>query len=73
MKIKIIPRWEKYMAQEGCEQILYDVYHGFNFLGFFTKWKLDKSGLDGKEMEKYLQPYLFGYSPNIVSKIIIKV
>ena len=71
MKIKIIPRWEKY--SEGRERIVYDVYHGFTFLFFFTKWMIDKKGLDGDEMEKYLQPYLFGYSPTVVSKIEIKL
>lgn len=71
MKIKIIPRWEKY--REGCERVVYNVYHGFTFLGIFTKWMLDKEGIDGQELEKYLQPYLFGYHPSVVSKIEIAI
>lgn len=73
MKIKIIPRWEKYTTPIECKRKLYDVYHGFTYLGFFTKWKLDKSGLDMEELERYLYPFVFGCSPILVSKIIIKV
>lgn len=73
MKIRIIPRWEQCMSPEGYETKLYDVYHGFTYFCFFTKWKLDKAGLDKKEMEDYLQQFLFGYSPLIVSKISIEL
>jgi len=40
---------------------------------FFTKWKLDKAGLDEQEMKEYLQPFMFGHSPLLVSKITINL
>ena len=73
MKIKVIPRWEQNMASEGCEEKLYDVYHGFTYFFFFTKWELDRSGLDEKEMKDYLQPFLFGYSPMVIPEIKIEI
>ncbi len=73
MKIKIVPRWEQHLAEEGRETKLYDVYHGFSRLFFPTEWKLAESGLSEKEMKEYLQPYLFGHSPLVVSKIEINL
>lgn len=73
MKIKIIPRWEQHLSPEGCETTIYDVYHGFTYLLFFTKWKLDKAGLDRIELNTYLEPLIFGYSPMVVSKIKIEL
>lgn len=65
MKIKIIPRWET--------KVLYNVYHGFTSYVFFTKWMLAKEGLNMEELEDYLRPFMFGLSPNGVSKIEITV
>lgn len=73
MKIKIIPRWEHHLAEEGCETKLYDVYHGFTYLFFFTKWKLDKAGLDKIELNWYLERLVFDYSPMVVPKISIEI
>lgn len=73
MKIKIIPRWEHHLAEEGCETKLYDVYHGFTYLFFFTKWKLDKAGLDRIELNQYLEPLVFDYSPMVVHQIKIEL
>lgn len=73
MKIKVIPRWEHYMTPEGCENKIYDVYHGFTYLFFFTKWKLDKAGLDRIELNQYLEPLVFDYSPMVVPQIKIEL
>ena len=73
MKIKIVPRWEHHLTEEGRETKLYDVYHGFTRFLFFTEWMLDQAGLDEKEMKDYLQPFIFGHSPLIVSKIEINL
>ena len=72
MKIKIIPRWEQHLAPEGCETKLYDVYHGFTWLFFFTKWKLDRAGLDKIELKLYLERLVFDYSPMVVPEIKIE-
>lgn len=73
MKIKVIPRWEHYMAPEGCETKLYDVYHGFTWFFFFTKWKLDRAGLSRIELNCYIEPLMFGHSPLVVSEIKIEL
>ena len=56
MKIKVIRRFERFLAPEGCEEEVYDIYHGFTGLPmtwpFHTKWVIDKAGVSREEALK---------------------
>jgi hypothetical protein len=72
MKIKVIRRFERFLAPEGCEEEVYDIYYGFTGLPttfpFCTKWKIDKAGLLKEELLEWFKKNACGYR-----KIIIKL
>lgn len=72
MKIKIQARKEMYLAPEGCEETIYDIYYGFTGIPttfpFCTKWKISNAGLTKKELVEWFEKNACGYS-----KIIIKL
>ena len=72
MKIKIVSRIEMYLAPEGCEETIYDVYYGFTGLPttwpFCTKWKIDKAGLTKDELLEWFKTNCLGYR-NITIKL----
>lgn len=72
MKIKVIRRFERFLAPEGCEEEVYDIYHGFTGLPmtwpFHTKWVIDKAGLSRKEALDYLGRFLLDMSAKVIIK-----
>ena len=72
MKIKVIRRFERFLAPEGCEEEVYDIYHGFTGLPttwpFHTKWIIDKAGLSRKEALDYLGRLLLDMSAKVIIK-----
>lgn len=71
MKIKVVRRFERYLAPEGMEEAVYDIYHGFTGLPFAlpfrTVWKIDKAGMSKDEATLYLREYVL----NLTDKSII--
>lgn len=72
MKIKVIRRFARFLAPEGCEEEVYDIYHGFTGLPitwpFHTKWVIDKAGLSRKEALDYLCILLLDMSAKVIIK-----
>lgn len=66
MKIKVIRRFERFLVPEGCEEEVYDIYHGF--VGLPTKWVIDKAGLSRKEALDYLCILLLDMSAKVIIK-----
>ncbi len=72
MKIKVIRRFELFLAPEGCEEEVYDIYRGFKGLPmtwpFHTKWVIDKAGLSREEALDYLGRFLLDMSAEVIIK-----
>jgi hypothetical protein len=72
MKIKVIRRFERFLAPEGCEEEVYDIYHGFTgpptTWPFHTKWIIDEAGLSRKEALDYLGRLLLDLSAKVIIK-----
>lgn len=70
MKIKVIRRFERFLAPEGCEKEVYDIYHGFTGLPitypFHTKWVIDRAGLSREEALDYLGGFLLDMSAEVI-------
>lgn len=73
MKIKIVRRFELYLAPEGCEDEVYDIYHGFtglpHTLPFCTKWDIAQAGLSREETLNYVSKYILDMNPNVIIKL----
>ena len=73
MKIKIVGRTEMYLAPEGCEETVYDIYYGITGIPatwpFHTKWKIMAAGLSEEEMYSWVKSNYLSRYTNIIIKV----